>query len=349
MYYCSKPFEEFEIDVDGNCYCCCRWWNNAYCLGNIFEQSFDEIWNGNAAQRLRESILDGSYKYCNTNICLKSFNDNINYSLITDYPTEISLCYDYTCTAKCVFCNDEVKKMSQDECNKWKIIEETKLIPLFQNAKFIRLNMTGELFVSEHSKDFVRNITEKYPDIKFEIVSNGIYASKENIQELGIENKIESIKFSLPSMNIKTYNKLVRNGNLGNVLENLEYISHLKKYGKINDFRLNFVVCSLNYKEILDYLYKAKLLGAVVDFMMLSKNNESTAFLKKYDRYNVLSPKHPDYNSFISIINSPKIKKFDNANINQEFYKLKKVSFISRILNIIKFYNLEIFLRRNEI
>ncbi len=335
MDYCSKPFEELEIDVDGNCYCCCRWWNNAYCFGNIFEQTIEEIWNGDNAQKLRQSILDESYKYCNTNICLKSFNKNINYNIVTNYPSQISLCYDYTCTAKCVFCNDEIKKMSAEESNKWKEVERTKLLPLLKNAKFIRLNMTGELFVSEHSKSFVKNIAEKYPNIKFEIVSNGIYASKENIQELGIEDKIESIKFSLPSMNKRTYKKLVRNGNLSKVLENLQYISFLKKSGKINDFRLNFVVCSLNYKEILDYLNKAKKLDAVVDIMMLNKNDESTEFLKKFDLYNVLSPKHPDYNSFIKIINSKKIKEFNNLNINQEFYKLEKVkqSFAVKLKN----------------
>ncbi len=342
MVYCSKPFEEFEIDVDGNCYCCCRWWNNAYCLGNIFEQSIDEIWNGNAAQELRNSILDGSYKYCNTKICLKSYNENINHTPILDFPTEISLCYDYTCTARCVFCNDEIKKMSKDECEKWKYIEETKLIPLFQNAKFIRLNMTGELFVSEHSKNFVKNIVKRYPDIKFEIVSNGIYATKENIQDLGIEDKIESIKFSLPSMNKRTYNKLVRNGNLNSVLANLDYISDLKRSKRIHDFRLNFVICSTNYKEIPSYIYRAESLGAIVDFIMLSKNDSSTAFLKNYEKYNVLSSNHPDYNSFISIINSNKIKNSNNANINKELYKLKKVSLKKRLLNTIKFYILNI-------
>ena len=42
----------------------------------------------------------------------------------------------------------------------------------------------------------LKQIVKKYPNIKFEIVTNGIYATKENIESLGIQNNIENIKFS---------------------------------------------------------------------------------------------------------------------------------------------------------
>lgn len=341
MNYCSKPFEEFEIDVDGNCYCCCRWWNKSYCLGNIFTQTPEEIWNGKAAQELRRSILDGDYKYCNTDICLKSYNVNLKYELITDYPSEISLCYDYTCTARCVFCNDEVRKMPDNEAKKWDDIINTKLIPLFQNAKFVRLSMVGEVFVSEHSKKLVKQIIKDYPNIKFEFVTNGIYASKESIEALGIENNIENIKFSLPSMEEKTYKKLVRNGNLKEVLKNLEYISKLKKANKINDFRLNFVISSLNYKELPKYAQKAEKLGAMVDCLLLDENggaSNGTQFLKNFDLHNIANPNHPKYNHFITIINSKKFKGCKNVNINKKIQMLKKVSLIKKFVNYLKYY-----------
>lgn len=337
MMYCSKPFEEFEIDVDGNCYCCCRWWNNAYCLGNIFTQTPEEIWNGDAAQELRKSILNGDYKYCNTDICLKSFADDLNYQLITDYPREISLCYDYTCTARCVFCNDNVQKMPKCESEKWNELIFSKFIPLLKNARFVRLSMVGELFISEHSQNLVKQIVKEYPNIKFEIVSNGIFASQKNIEKLGIEDRIESIKFSVPSMTAKNYKKLVRNGNLKNVMENLTYISELKKDNKINDFRLNFIISSVNFKEFPKYLKKAQKLGAEVDCILLDKKDASTEFLRNFDLYNVASPEHPDYNRFIDIINSLEVKRYKNVHINPEIKKLKKVLLYKKFLNTVKF------------
>lgn len=337
MKYCSKPFEEFEIDVDGKCYCCCRWWNNSYCLGNILEQDIEEIWNGAAAQELRRSILEGDYKYCNIKECLPNHSDKVKYEKITNYPLEISLCYDYSCTAKCVFCNDSVKVMSQKEADKWNGIIDTKLIPLLKNAKFVRLSMVGELFVSKHSINLVKRISKQYPNIRFEIVSNGIYASEENIKNLDIENKIASIKFSVPSFKNSTYKKLVRNGNLSAVKNNLEYISYLHKNNKLPDFRLNFIISSVNYKETIEYVEYAKKLGAEVDFLLLDKRDESTTFLKNFDKYNVANPKHPDYNHFIDIINSPKLKQYKNFHINPNILAMKKVSLTTQVKNTLKY------------
>lgn len=338
MKHCSKPFEEFEIDVDGKCYCCCRWWNNSYCLGNILEQDVEEIWNGEAAQELRRSILEGDYKYCNTKECLPNHSENVRYEKITNYPMEISLCYDYSCNAKCVFCNDSIKVMSLEEASKWDKIIDSKMIPLLANAKFVRLSMVGELFISNHSKKLVQKISENYPNLKFEIVSNGIYATEENIKKLNIEGKIASIKFSIPSFEPKTYKKMVRNGNINAVMTNLSYISNLHKEGIIPDFRLNFIICSLNYKEIINYIKYADKLGAQVDFLLLDKRDESTDFLKDFNKYNVANPKHPKYNDFINVINSTELKKHKNFHINPEIQSLKKNTISKQIKNLINYY-----------
>lgn len=338
MKYCSKPFEEFEIDVDGNCYCCCRWWNNSYCLGNIFQHSIDEIWNGAAAQELRRSILEGDYKYCKIKECIPCYSDNIKYEKITNYPAEISLCYDYSCTAKCVFCSDTVKMMSENECCRWDDIIDTKLIPLFSNARIVRLSAAGEVFVSNHSKNLIKKIAKYYPNIKFSIISNGIYASEENIKKLGIEDQLMTIKFSIPSLKNSTYKKMVRNGNLKLVKKNLQYFSSLKKQRKLWEFRLNFIISSENYKEILDYSKYAQELDAQVDFLLLDKKDESTTFLKNYEKYNIANPNHPEYNNFIDIINSDKFKQYKNLNINPGIQAMKKVSFGTKLKNTIKFF-----------
>lgn len=343
MKYCSKPFERLEIDVDGNCYCCCRFWNGYYSLGNIFTMSVDEIWNGPIAQELRRSIIEEDYSYCNTDICLRSYDKYVTYKLVADFPREISLCYDYTCTAKCVFCNDEIRKMPQYEEEKWDRLIDSKLIPFLKNAMFVRLSMVGEFFVSEHSQNLVKKIVKTYPHIKFEIVTNGVFATKENIEKLGIENRIESIKFSLPSMNENTYKKLVRNGNLKKVMENLNYISELKKDNKVIDFRLNFIISSVNYKELVSYVKKAYELGAEVDCILLDRRDSSTEFLRNFDLYNVVDSSHPEYNNFIKIINLHEFKKYKNVHINKEIQKLKRIPFYKQVFNTLEFYKNRIF------
>ena len=48
--YCKHPFHTIQIQNTGEVYCCCCYWTNFYSFGNIFEKSFDEIWNGDKAK-----------------------------------------------------------------------------------------------------------------------------------------------------------------------------------------------------------------------------------------------------------------------------------------------------------
>ena len=66
--FCIKPYVFFEIGTDGYCYFCSRLWNDSYCIGNILEQSFQDVWNGDKAKELRQSIIDNNYKFCDTNL-----------------------------------------------------------------------------------------------------------------------------------------------------------------------------------------------------------------------------------------------------------------------------------------
>ena len=63
-HYCTRPFEFFETYDDGSIGFCCPSWYNNYEIGNINDNSIEEVWNGEAAQELRRSILDGSFRYC---------------------------------------------------------------------------------------------------------------------------------------------------------------------------------------------------------------------------------------------------------------------------------------------
>ncbi len=58
---CEYPWKYFTVKVSGDIYPCC-WLSKS--LGNVREQSIEEIWNGERFQRLRASICDGSYSVC---------------------------------------------------------------------------------------------------------------------------------------------------------------------------------------------------------------------------------------------------------------------------------------------
>lgn len=58
---CNAPWVTGDIHENGNVLCCCA---NSTILGNVREQSFDEIWNGAVARDLRAAFVRGEMKGC---------------------------------------------------------------------------------------------------------------------------------------------------------------------------------------------------------------------------------------------------------------------------------------------
>lgn len=54
---CQRPWTGLMVESDGNCRVCCF---TSPFVGNLNQQSFDEIWNGEPLQELRRSFLDGT-------------------------------------------------------------------------------------------------------------------------------------------------------------------------------------------------------------------------------------------------------------------------------------------------
>lgn len=55
---CKKPWEEIMVGINGDVRICCHLPSEESILGNLYEQSFEEIWNGPVARRVRRQFLD---------------------------------------------------------------------------------------------------------------------------------------------------------------------------------------------------------------------------------------------------------------------------------------------------
>ena len=336
MDFCEKPYKFFEIGTDGYCYFCSRLWNDSYCIGNILEQSFQDVWNGEKALKFRQSIIDHTYTNCDLNLCLMPVSEPYT-SPYADYPEEVSLCYDNTCVQQCVYCRDYPHVMNKKDQAKWDDLIEPVFIPMLQKAKLVTVNVAGEVFISEHSKKLIKRIAEVYPNIKFAIITNGILCSEENLNKLGVADKIVDIRISTPSCIKETYQKIVRNGNFESVMKNLRYVSSLKKQGLINVFHINCVLTSWNYKDLIPLTEFANELGACLHVMIAKDMGQGTRFLKQLDKYLITKPTHPEYNNFVKIMNNPIIKNNPNFFINDTFKNLKPLPFADVIKNHINF------------
>ena len=316
---CTFPFDSAQINMQGDVFVCCPPWCNSYSFGNIYEQSFDEIWNGEKAKKFRRQFINDDYNICNLDLCVKDCSRKIVPAEVVPKPKTFIFCYDSLCNVKCIFCRSchQKQDLSYFDENMDSII-----LNMLENAENVVLSGVGEALFSPHSRKLIKRISELFPNIKFSLISNGILCDKQNLEELGIIDKLTAITVSLHATKKETYNKLVVNGDFDRVMKNLDFLSQLKKERKLDRFVLNFVVNSYNYKEMVSYLKMAQKIGATVGFLELLELETNRDV---YEKINIFDEKHSEFNKFVKVLKNP-IFRSEICTINDCMLNLKPIS-----------------------
>jgi MoaA/NifB/PqqE/SkfB family radical SAM enzyme len=63
---CPNPFSYMEFMVGGGVHTCCYL---SQAFGNLKNENFMDAWNSEEAVKIRKSILDGDFRYCNKQKC----------------------------------------------------------------------------------------------------------------------------------------------------------------------------------------------------------------------------------------------------------------------------------------
>lgn len=320
--FCKHPYNTIQIQNTGEVYCCCCYWTDFYSFGNIFEKSFDEIWNGEKAKEFRKQFIENNYKYCKLDLC-EPFSQEFEPNYISEYPKKIEFSYDRRCNVRCIFCRNEKNKEEEDyNRQKEKRIEDNFdriFTPILEKAEIVEMNSAGELFASKHSIEIVKKIIKINPNIEFSIISNGTLFTKEMIENLNLKKRLSSVIISIHAATEKTYNKLVEHGNFKAVMKNLEYLSELKKQGILRGLQLNFVVTSINYKEMKKFAQLAKKLESRAFFINYHRQIDSDELMNNLD---VSLPSHPKYNDLVKILSDP-IFKNESCIVNDYLKNLR--------------------------
>lgn len=333
--YCPNPYILAEIMPYGHVYPCSCGWIRGYSFGNIFEQSFEEIWNGEKAKEFRQKLYDNDFSLCpgcqNLEI-LQEINDS-EPKLISEPPERILLGLDEFCDVKCIFCRPENYKVNPNlipEGKEDKLLEI--LSPWLKNAKYVKTNAVGEVFASKSSRELIKNIADNFPNVKFEIITNGIQCTKENIEALNLTNRISMMTISLHAFKESTYNKIVKGGNYKKVIENIHYLSALKQLGQIERFELHYTVTSVNYKEMPEMVKFCRQVGAKIRFLGLDCSRDLETI---YNKINIQDKQHPDYNKLVKVVHSKEFMNAKDVVIQgwEYFTGLEPVSFLDSIKN----------------
>jgi len=270
--FCRQPWSFVEVQGDGNIYNCCPGWITKP-LGNILEQSWEEVWNGKVAQEYRQSMLDSTFKNCIKENCAHLLSDTLREgspvfekkdlnilwrklkTIDNTGPLVVNLCYDRSCNLSCPSCRDELV-MNSPKSYEWNNIEKIHKIvmdEIIKDAYRLYITGTGDPFASPFFRSFLQEFdSKKYPKIgMIHLHTNGTLWTKSMWESMkNVHPLVKSVEISIDASTRETYEIVRRNGDWDMLMDNLDYINTLDTIEEIN---LSFVVQNINYKEIFDF------------------------------------------------------------------------------------------------
>lgn len=257
MKYCERPFKHVYIMPNGNVFLC-SWTTKP--IGNLLEQSLEEIWNGPIAEEIRESVRDNSFRYCKTTGCpfcengtLKQIEEeNANDLLMPlKQPAQFNCAIDFTCNHSCPSCRHEIFVPDEEYKKNMDIIVE-KLLPYLLTAEYIATDGQGDCFASPKVMKMLENVKVENPNMHITLETNGVLFDKAHWERIAHISKAHVRVVVTPNSFERATYKYLSGGhdNLDKLLKNLSFIKSLREKELINDFAISIVVQDRNFREL---------------------------------------------------------------------------------------------------
>jgi len=346
-YICGIPFGNLEIR-DSKRFLCCDGWLKNYLPDN--STPFD-AWNSTEATEIRESVLDGSFKYCDSTICpylhqLEKFGDvgrvepiyhknnipPVLKELIEKHkigklnsPRTIQFSFDKSCNLKCPSCRVE---LIMADSKKIKLVKQN--IEDIQNTfgndvTMLYITGTGDPFVSVGFRDFLRNFDKtKWQSLeKIHLHTNATRWNKKMWDSMkSIHPYVQTCEISIDAGTKETYETKTRlGGNWDVLIDNLKFISTIPS---IKSVKPSFVVQTHNYKEMkqfYDLMYS--IFGNKVSVFFGKITNWGHFTEDEYKKHQVWNPDHKEHSEFLVELNRTLPAKNAFTNL-QEFIEPHK-------------------------
>jgi sulfatase maturation enzyme AslB (radical SAM superfamily) len=328
--FCPNPFQQLDVYESGDARVCCQSWLPKE-IGNVGAASVAEVWNSEAAQEIRASILDGSFRYCDHRACpviqdgrlstLEDARKNPDFTEIIEQgktrldtlPGFTNLCNDLSCNLWCPSCRSErINHTEGDAFEKAKELQERIEQALFSEPtdRPFRVNVTGsgDPFASKVFRQFLYGLDgADFPNLRISLQTNGVLLTPRNWARMEkIHENIDQVIVSFDAATSETYAKTRRGGHWDTLLKNVRNLGALRQAGKLNYLRLDFVVQQANYHEIPAFVDLAESLGAdhACFSLILDWGSWSRAL---FEVQCVWKKTHPEFDDFIQTLRHPNL------------------------------------------
>jgi hypothetical protein len=325
-YICLNPYRILEMHEWFNALCVPEW-----LLKYIpFNTPLENVWNSEVANELRESVSDGSFKYCDKTQCpyleylLKYGRVDIKGPIIhksdlkegfldSPYPYRLDLDFDRSCNYKCPSCRKSVYSAEETKIKEIKDRLDEVVKVFGKGVKELYLSASGDPLVSQSYRTFLQTFNPSdFPMLEsIHLHTNASMWNKKVWDSMpNIHRFVKSCEISIDASTKDTYENKVRlNGNWDNLIKNLKFISTIKGLKLIKP---SFVVQQKNYKEMYDFAQLMKtIFGNKVLVLFVKINNWKTFTDEEFMKEKIWDSSHPEYNDFLFELN--RIKGLSNV------------------------------------
>lgn len=308
---CSAPFTYSEITNDGQYLCCPGWLPVDVKDSDNFKDNF----YNKKSQEIRESILDGSYKFCKENLCphlakhkkgipTNSFVDENSSVFKNPKLSYVTFGFDLSCNLGCPSCRSEFINFVGERRIKMDEMLDNVINQVGDTIEGIGMCGGAEPFFSKTMMRFMREFdASKFPKLKkIHLHTNGTLWNKNSWKAISKVHKyISTCEISMDAGTKEVYNKVRLGGDWDILMSNIDFILTINS---IKSIRFSFVLQERNYKDMENFykLIHSKLkdtdkkyeifFNPIVEWGEFESQNN-------FDKQEIHNPNHPNHSDFL--------------------------------------------------
>jgi pyruvate-formate lyase-activating enzyme len=357
-YICIQPFKHIEFFEDHATLCCPTWLETKLWYGKNEDGTLNyDVWKSETANKIRESVLDGSYSHCHKTACphLSTLINTQNASgffvekeklpfkmydgfvvddkNISSGPGSINFTYDDSCNLKCPSCRLHVIMAKPNEIIKIDNITDFIKNNYSKEARKLAITGSGDPWASKSFRKFLFEFDPKlWPKLDdIYLTTNANLFNEKNWKKIEKAHPyVKSVEISIDAATKDTYeNKTRIGGNWEVLMENLDFISTIPT---IQNLRCSFVTQLDNYKEMREFaelIYKKfenriqKQQYSEATLVYFGKIYQWTHMdYESFKHKAVWMEDHNEYHNFVDEVN--RLYKFNKIYIQSNFTDLIK-------------------------
>jgi organic radical activating enzyme len=342
--YCKALYRRLEVSVDGRCWLCCPMWL-PYPIGNLNENTLEEIWNGPLAQTIRAQMFTNNWDRCIKSVCPDIVSDSLwhqddvlrggkaadgstaiknklydweitgveNKSLTPyKWPVEILLGTDESCNLFCPSCRKaKIMHTSGSEYERRRELTQRVLdgvleIDPEQEVKLI-ITGSGDPFGSKVFREALLEMDGRNnPNLQIHFQTNGVMLTPKTWNNLyKLHDNISNIQISFDAATAETYETKTRIGGHWDTL--LKNCDYLDANAPERArISYDFVVQAANYREMPAYIELIKnRYPNAVGINFSLVLDWRTWTPEEYSQQAIWKPSHPQHSEFLEVLKDP--------------------------------------------